>query len=688
VKRSIHLVHLYHKNISSPGYVFKEEEIIILYIGGNTMKRNHLAWKHLVVGIILLFVGTCIIPSIAESAPVQNDTTPMTMLAPKVPTAGTQKQSVKSPIVPSKSTRADTSGSWEQQAKLLASDGSAGDNFSSLGISVSGETALIGAWSDDDAGVNSGSAYVFTRTGATWTEQAKLLASDEAAQDAFGWCCDIEGDTALIGAAGDDLLKGSAYVFTRTGDTWAEQAKLIAADGAAGDQFGYCVHLSGDTAIIGANCDDDKGFDSGSAYVFVRTDTTWTQQTKLVAPDGASMDSFGGEVSISGDTILIGSCFDDDNGFDSGSAYVFVRTDATWTEQAKLLASDGAAEDFFSIYAVSISRDTALIGAAGDDDNGEVSGSAYVFIRNDTTWTEQAKLLASDGVAGDSFGGAVSISGDTALIGAGGGDDNGADSGSAYVFARTGTTWAQEAKLIASDGSDGDIFGWDVALDGDTALIGAEWDDDNGANSGSTYVFTNEGENQPPVAAFSWTPQNPTMHQPIAFDASASSDPDGTITTYEWDWNNDGVYEESHTTPTTIYTWLQPGAYPVTLKVTDDDAATTVITKTVNVNGTIAFSLDITGGFGVKAVIKNNGTLNATIINWKFTLTGGSILFGETKEGTILSLAVGAKVTVKDVPIIGFGKTTIKLDVSCAEGQSTTKSATGTVVLFFVLRVK
>jgi hypothetical protein len=649
------------------------------------MNTHGLLKKGLATGIILLFVGVCITTSLSASARVKSDAARMTQTGLKIPLFDSQKNTMVSPS--SQSIRSEASDDWEQQAKLLASDGAAGDNFSSLGLSVSGDTALIGAWSDDDYGTDSGSAYVFIRTGATWTQQAKLHGSDEAAGDAFGWCCNIQGDTALIGAAGDDNLKGSVYVFIRTGTTWTEQTKLVAADGAAGDQFGYSMYLSGDTLIIGANCDDDKGFDSGSAYVFVRDGTTWTQQAKIVAPDGAALDSFGGEVSISGDTVLIGSCFDDDLGQDSGSAYVFTRTDTTWTEQAKLKAADGASMDFFSIYAVSLSGGTALIGAAGNDDNGESSGSAYVFVRDGTTWTQQAKLLPSDGTTGDSFGGGVSLSGDTTLVGAGGNDDNGPESGSAYIFVRANETWTQEAKLLASDGSAGDVFGWDVALDHHTALVGAEWDDDNGVDSGSAYVFTNMVENQPPVASFFWTPQNPTANHPVSFDASASYDPDGTITTYEWDWNNDGVFEESHATPDAMHSWPQPGAYLVTLRITDDAAAASTITKTVKVNGSVAFYLNINGGFGIKASIKNNGTLNATIINWKLTVTGGLILVGGIKSGTILSLAISKETTVKDIPLVGFGKATITLDVSCAEGQAASKATTGTVLLFFVLGV-
>jgi hypothetical protein len=281
-----------------------------------------------------------------------------------------------------------------------------------------------------------------TSMAANWTEKQKLLASDAAAGDYFGVSVSLDGDTALIGARYDDdtgVSSGSAYVFTRTGTTWTQQAKLFASDGAADDQFGWSVSLSGDTALIGAAWDDDNGVSSGSAYVFTRIGTTWTQQAKLLASDGTAQDRFGGSVSLSGDTALIGAAWDDDKGVDSGSAYVFTRTSTTWTQQAKLLASDAAAGDYFGV-SVSLDGDTALIGAYKDDDKGFDSGSAYVFTRTSTTWTQQAKLLASDAAAENYFGWSVSLSGDTALIGAPLAGNNGA--GSAYVFTRTGdTTW-------------------------------------------------------------------------------------------------------------------------------------------------------------------------------------------------------------------------------------------------------
>ncbi len=276
--------------------------------------------------------------------------------------------------------------------------------------------------------------------------------------------------------------------------TPTEVAKLLANNGAARDYFGNSVALDGDTVLIGAWGDQDNGDDSGSAYVFTRSGSSWTEQAKLTAIEGAALDLFGNSVALFGDTALIGAWGDHDNGNnDSGSAYVFTRSGSSWTELAKLTASDGAADDWFGI-SVALDGDTAVVGAEqGRQGVFPISGAAYVFTRSGGSWTEQAKLLASDGTFGDGFGRSVALSGDTLVIGAlerwdGGGypDLN----GSAYIFTGSGSSWREQAKLTASDGVEGDNFGISVALGGDTAVIGAFGDDDGGNQSGSAYVFS------------------------------------------------------------------------------------------------------------------------------------------------------------------------------------------------------
>jgi len=395
-------------------------------------------------------------------------------------------------------------------AKLLASDGATGDQLG-ISVAVDADTAVIGVSADDDDGGDSGSAYVFTRSAGVWTEQAKLTASDGAATDLFGISVDVDGDTAVIAAFFDDDNgdnSGSAYIFTRSGTTWTQQAKLTASDGATNDLFGGAVAVDGDTAVIGAPEDDDSGNSSGSAYVFTRSGTTWAQQAKLAAGDAAALDRFGFSVAVDADSAVIGAHLDDDNGGASGSAYVFTRSGTSWTQQRKLTASDRAASDRFGI-SVAMDADTAVIGASGDDDNGAGSGSAYVFTRGGGMWSEQAKLTASDGAADDVFGKSVAVDGDTAVIGARLDDDHGIDSGAAYLFSRSAGVWTEQQKLTASDGATSDLFGFSVAVNGVTAVIGAILDDDKGTNSGSAYVFGQLSGDGGPITGNVFATPNP-----------------------------------------------------------------------------------------------------------------------------------------------------------------------------------
>jgi hypothetical protein len=385
----------------------------------------------------------------------------------------------------------------QEVAKLLASDAGKFDYFG-YSVAVSGDTAVVGAISNDPGGTtDAGAAYVFVRVGGIWTPQATLVASDAATNDNFGYSVAISGDTAVVGAYLNDHAggtdAGAAYVFVRSGGIWTEQKKLTASDSAPFDSFGYSVAISADTAVVGALYDDNVGgIDAGSAYVFVRTGVTWTQQAKLTASDAATTDQFGVSVSVSGDTAVIGAYADDlVSGMDAGSAYVFFRTGTAWAQQTKLTASDAAPFDQFGT-SVAISGDTAVIGAyAGDHAGGIDAGAAYVFTRTGVVWTPQAKLTASDAAADARFGVSVAVSGNAAVVGALADDHPGAvDAGSAYVFVRTGVVWTQQAKLTASDSAANDRFGNSVAISGDAAVVGAYADDHaGGTDAGSAYVF-------------------------------------------------------------------------------------------------------------------------------------------------------------------------------------------------------
>jgi hypothetical protein len=290
-------------------------------------------------------------------------------------------------------------------------------------VAIDGDTIVVGSWRDDAAGFDSGSAYVFVRSGSSWTQQAKLVGSNTDGGDLFGHAVDIDGETIVVGA----VFHSTAYVFVRSGSTWTEQAILTQSD-SAGGYFGGNLDLEGDTAVVTAWLNG-----AGSAYVYVRSGSTWTEQVKLTASDGSSLDRFGRGVALEGDTLMIGANSDDDLGTDAGSLYVFKRSGTTWNQQQKLTPSDGAANDWFG-GTISLSGDTALIGAMGDDDWGSQSGSVYVFVNSGTTWIEQTKLTASDGAVDDLFGNSLSISGNTYFVGARWDDDGGTNSGSVYVY--------------------------------------------------------------------------------------------------------------------------------------------------------------------------------------------------------------------------------------------------------------
>ena len=367
-------------------------------------------------------------------------------------------------------------GAGDRTLNLQADDAAADDRFGQS-VALSGATAIVGSVQDDDNGSASGSAYLFDTI--TGQQLFKLLADDGAGGDQFGQSVAISGDTVIVGARSDidgDPNVGSAYLFDITNGQ--QLFKLLADDGAFNDALGIAVAISGTTAIVGAAKDDDNGIDSGSAYLF--DITTGAQIAKLLADDGAADDQFGRSVAISGSMAIVGSPLDGEN---SGSAYLFDTT--TGKQLAKLLADDGAPGDSFG-NAVAISGITAIVGSPLDNDNGTDSGSAYLFDTN--TGNQIAKLLPNDGAANEQFGHAVAISGQTAVIGARLDDVNGIDSGSAYLFDTANGNQIGD-KLLPDDGAADDRFGWSVGISGITVIVGAPQDDGNGTDSGSAYLF-------------------------------------------------------------------------------------------------------------------------------------------------------------------------------------------------------
>ena len=477
----------------------------------------------------------------------------------------------------------DSGGNWVQAGKLTAFDRAKADWFGQS-VTLDDDTVLVGAPGDDDNGSDPGSAYLFSRPNDGWTdltEQQKLADQDGAVFDQFGYSVAIDGDIAVVGVHGDDDVgtdAGAALLFNRDASgVWSEATKLTASDGAAGDQFGYAVGVSGGSILIGAYAEDGSGLGYGSVYSSaaqewmdiagsgatttshtvrgLKNDVTyqfriravnlrgsgniseWASATpdsfprqptgligipdnlqvtlrwddplnptitqhqyvqllpgKLTASDGSEKEYFGTAVAVDGDTAVVGAHLASTDNPLTGSAYVFTK-DAVgnWSQAAQLTASDGWNADVFG-SSVALDGDTIVVGAYGDEVSNEgenpvvETGAAYVFVKPGGGWatgTETAKLTASDAAAYDAFGYSVAVDGDTVVVGV-----PGDGSGSAYVFVKpgggwdTGTEYNETAKLTASDRGGDDEFGQSVGASGDTVLVGAPGD-----GSGSAYVF-------------------------------------------------------------------------------------------------------------------------------------------------------------------------------------------------------
>ena len=391
--------------------------------------------------------------------------------------------------------------------------GAVADDRVGTAVAVNGDLAVIGAYTDDAHGANSGAAYIFRHDpqGNAWTQEAKISPNDGRVGDRFGISVGISvtpsGEVAVIGAYLDDDLgrdSGAAYVFRHIGSSWVQETKLHADDREGSDLFGRSVAIArangSDAVIVGSFLDDDSGIGTGSAYVFRNSGSGWVQETKLHASDPHDQDQFGFSVGLAVDPAnnehiaIVGAYKTDDNALDSGSAYIFHKTNSSWSQVAKLHAGDPSANDQFGIAAsisISSAGPVAIVGSFFADGSATDSGAAYIFRAAGSTWMQEAKLVAGDPGDGDHFGNAVSISGDMALIGAYFDNGSASHTGAAYIFQKTSTGWAQQVKLADTNGVIGDQLGFSVAINGDLGLIGA-WAADNsaGADAGAIYFVS------------------------------------------------------------------------------------------------------------------------------------------------------------------------------------------------------
>lgn len=391
------------------------------------------------------------------------------------------------------------SNEWTQAQEVTEADPAFDPEFG-YAVALHGTTAMIGAQQakigDNEA---QGAVYVFEQSGGVWTRTQKLVASDGQAFDTFGHAIVFNGTTALIGAYGvmvnDNYAEGAVYAFTLVDGTWTQTQKITTSDGLAFDQFGYSLALNGTTALIGADAATVGTQDfQGKAVVFSQSpDGTWTQGQTLVADDGGIGDIFGYSVALDDTTAVIGAYAN--NGY-QGAAYVFGLTDGTWTQTQKLVAVDGASNTYFG-YATALSGSTLLVGSWGANPGGvDTQGAAYIFTESGGSWTQTQELLADDGGHGDKFGHSVALQGTTALIGADGWSNSTAQ-GAVYEFDGSSGTFVQSQTLVASDGAPSFQFGLPVTLDGDTALVGSWlWLSPESTMPGSAYFFT-RGPNGP-----------------------------------------------------------------------------------------------------------------------------------------------------------------------------------------------
>ncbi len=401
----------------------------------------------------------------------------------------------------------DTLSTITEEAKLTANVVHEVARFgSSVSISSDGMRVAVGSIADNNAPspgdvLNTGSVYVFLRTGSSWTQEAKLTASDKEVADQFGSSVAItsDGSRVVVGARTEDPSgingAGSIYVYLRVNNNWTQEAKLTATSPAINENLGVSVAINADGTRLIAGASGTTST-QGSAYIFLRTDVTWTQEAKLAASEPTLGRLFGAAVAIAGDgsrVVVSANRSNPTSISDAGAAYVFLRTGTSWAQEVKITANDKAVDDRLGM-SIAMSSDGAriAIGATGVDTNFNAVGAVYIFLRSGVTWNQEAKMMASDNIDGISFGVSVSINTDGSKVIAGS-ELIDAGRGAAYVFSRTGISWTEEAKLTPNDAAVSDNFGGAVSISGDgfTMIIGASNEDPGNINmAGSAYIFS------------------------------------------------------------------------------------------------------------------------------------------------------------------------------------------------------
>jgi len=378
-----------------------------------------------------------------------------------------------------------------KEVKVTPDDCTTDDQFGHA-VDVSGNFAIVGAYGNDDRAQNAGAAYMLSFDGKFWGPAQKLSASDAEAFDFFGFSVAMDRNYAIIGAYGDDdhgNKSGAAYIFAKNdNDFWYEFAKVNPTGSMPSDYFGCSVDISGKYMIVGAYGARDNGNDSGAAYIFKRDSSGVYQQQKLIAGDPEPLNYFGYSVSISGDYAIVGAYGKKYRGDRSGAAYIFKRVGNRWCQLIKLAPFDGSMNDYFG-RSVAISGKYAIVGAIGRDEQGHDSGAAYIYKRSGFFWSRHVKIIHKNVSQNHCFGASVNISNEYAIIGAHGDNVNGQRTGAAYVYQLKRNTWNNIALFRPRDGADGDCFGYSVAISGSQIIAGAYGNDENGDKSGAAYLY-------------------------------------------------------------------------------------------------------------------------------------------------------------------------------------------------------
>lgn len=382
--------------------------------------------------------------------------------------------------------------------KLVPMDGISEDSYGAA-VAISGDTLVVGAPDRDETGVNSGAVYIYADVNGTWTLQQKITDKDGTDADNFGVSLAILDDRLLIGSRlaqdSNGVRTGAVHVYERVNNNWDLVTKIMPDNGGEEDYFGYSVALEADVALIGSPQADSTAIDAGAAFIYRLTNGQWVKETTFVPPVTAkAYDFFAGSVALLGTTALIGSWNDNPVPMMyDGAVYAYVHNDIVlgpgWQLQQKLVASDKAIGDTFG-YSVGMYGQTAFIGAPYRNGDCSHTGAVYVFTRHSGEWCERQILVPEDKNANQLFGYSVGIYGSAGVIGSYYDDDNGDYSGSAYIYGRSNDVWAESFKFVPTDGNGQQLLGSSVAIEGDTIAVGGIGDTSTGVNAGAVYVFS------------------------------------------------------------------------------------------------------------------------------------------------------------------------------------------------------